>query len=494
MHRHKRKSLMHFLAIVAICGVALASAAQAQGNSSCLLAEGSVRQTRYYVIDSNRPGPLVMIVGGIHGNEPAGARAAEQIRAWQIDKGRLIVLPRANVPALTKRTRLTPDTPKELGNLNRNFPQTAGESPKCDLSKAIWSVVRAERPDWLLDLHEGYDFTQINGKSVGSSLIAAKTPEVTAQARRMLDAVNETIEDPNRKLVLKGPPVAGSMARSASEILEVKAMILETTYKDQPISLRTRQHRIMVHRLLRDLAMVSHGHDILVARSKPPETIRAALYDGGGVGRSLAILEEDLAKMERIVLRRVGEQEVAAGVLTQFDLLIVPGGSGSKQARALGNDGCRAIVKFVDNGGGYAGFCAGAYLASNNYTWSLKIIDARVIDRKHWKRGTGRVKIELTSKGRRFFKNKSALVDIHYANGPLLAPDEDPNIPDFETLARFRTEINKNGAPEGVMKNTPAMIAGRFGRGRVFCSSPHPEYTDGLENLIEKAIRWAARR
>ncbi|MBN2269434.1 MAG: hypothetical protein JXN61_02405, partial [Sedimentisphaerales bacterium] len=146
------------------------------------------------------------------------------------------------------------------------------------------------------------------------------------------------------------------------------------------------------------------------------------------------------------------------------------------------------------NGGGYAGFCAGAYLASNNYTWSLKIIDARVIDRKHWKRGTGEVKIELTSKGRRLFTEKPGLIDIHYANGPLLAPDEDPNIPDFETLARFRTEINKNGAPEGVMKDTPAMIAGRFGRGRVFCSSPHPEYTDGLEHLIDKAIRWAAGR
>ncbi|MBN2269402.1 MAG: succinylglutamate desuccinylase/aspartoacylase family protein, partial [Sedimentisphaerales bacterium] len=294
------------------------------------MCEGSVWETRCYIVDSNKPGPVIMIVGGIHGDEPAGSRAAEQIRHWEITKGKLIVLPRANVPALSRKTRLMPDLPEVYGNLNRNFPQASGESGKCDLSKALWSVVCIERPDWLLDLHEGYDFTQINSKSVGSSLIAAESSEIAAQARRMLDAVNETIEDPNKKLVLKGSPATGSLARSAFEILAVKAMILETTYKEQPISLRTRQHRIMVHRLLRDLAMVSHGHDFLVGRSQPIETIRAALYDGGGVGSSLNALEEDLAKMERIVLRRIGEPEVAAGVLNQFDLLIVPGGSGSK--------------------------------------------------------------------------------------------------------------------------------------------------------------------
>lgn len=495
MAQDSRKSYKLFLAAFVLCAIVAWGAVFGQTRSGRPVCEGSVWETRYYVIDSNEPGPVVMIVGGIHGNEPAGTRAAEHIRHWEITKGKLIVLPGANVPALTGKTRLIPDMPKGCGNLNRNFPETAGEPGKCSLSKAIWSVVCSERPDWLLDLHEGYDFTQINSKSVGSSLIAATSPQATVQARRMLNAVNETIEDPNKKLVLKGPPVAGSLARASSEILGVKSMILETTYKDQPLSLRARQHRIMVHRLLRDLAMVSHGRDVLVDRSKPSDTIRVALYDGGGVGsKGPGALEEDLAVMERIVVRRVGAPEVTAGVLNQFDLLIVPGGSGSKQAQALGTDGCRAIVDYVENGGGYAGFCAGAYLASNNYAWSLKIIDAKVIDRKHWKRGTGQVKIELTSQGRRLFTEKPTMFEIRNANGPLLAPDDDPNIPDFRVLAHFRTEINKNDAPKGVMKDTPAIIAGRFGKGRVFCSSPHPEYTDGLEPIVHKAVRWAAGR
>ncbi len=275
----------------------------------------------------------------------------------------------------------------------------------------------------------------------------------------------------------------------------IKSMILETTFKGQPISLRARQHRIMVHRFLCDLGMVRHYRDVLVERTRREDVIYVAIYDGGGVGsKGPGAIEHDLAEVENVVIRRIGAAEISTGVLRQFDVVIAPGGSASKQARALGTDGCRAITDFVESGGGYLGLCAGAYLASNNYTWSLKIIDAQVIDRKHWKRGTGRVKIELTSEGRRLFTEKPGLIDIRYANGPLLAPDEDPNIPDFRVLAHFRTEINKNDAPEGVMKDTPAIIAGRFGKGRVFCSSPHPEYTDGLEPLVHKAVRWAAGR
>jgi len=482
-------------AVLLVCFVALQGTSFGESRYSAIIAEGTVWQTEYYVVDSGRAGPVVMVVGGVHGNEQAGARAAEHIRHWEITKGKLIVLPRANEPALKNNTRSMPGLPGERSNLNRNFPKSADEGPRCTLSGAIWKVVRSENPDWLLDLHEGSDFTQINSKSVGSSIIAAKMPEATERARRMLDTLNETIEDPNKKFVLKGPPVEGSLARAAAGRLKIKTMILETTTKDQRISRRTRQHRIMVHRFLRDLSMVSSGLDVLVGGGKPDGAIYVAIYDAGGVGSNgPGNLEQDLRSIPNIVLRRVGVAEIAGGVLDQFDVFIAPGGSGSKQARALGTDGCRAIVEFVEEGGGYAGFCAGAYLAAANYTWSLKIIDAQVIDRKHWKRGTGQVKIELTGEGRRLLSDEAGLLDIRYANGPILAPAEDPNIIDFEALAHFRTEIAKNGAPTGVMKDTPAMIAGRFGQGRVFCSSPHPESTEGLESLVRKAIRWAAGR
>ena len=54
--------------------------------SSGLIAKGTEWETFYYQRDSGVKGPVVFITGGVHGNEPAGARAAEQIRHWKIKK------------------------------------------------------------------------------------------------------------------------------------------------------------------------------------------------------------------------------------------------------------------------------------------------------------------------------------------------------------------------------------------------------------------------
>ncbi len=225
-----------FVALLCLSFVILESASPTQDHRSDLIAGGSIWETQYYVVDSKKPGPVVMIVGGIHGDEPAGARAAEQIRHWKITQGKLIVVPKANKPALQNQTRRMPTLPKDRSDLNRNFPKAEGESPRCELSAALWTFVRAHHPDWLLDLHEGSDFTQLNKKSVGSSIIAAKSTEAKKKACRMLEALNDTIEEPEKKFVLKSPPASGSLARAAAERLGIESMILETTMKDQPLS------------------------------------------------------------------------------------------------------------------------------------------------------------------------------------------------------------------------------------------------------------------
>ena len=48
------------------------------------------------------------------------------------------------------------------------------------------------------------------------------------------------------------------------------------------------------------------------------------------------------------------------------------------------HDGRRAILDFIKNGGGYVGICAGVYLASSHYSWSLGILNAKVVDGEHW--------------------------------------------------------------------------------------------------------------
>ncbi len=487
----KRRSFCAGLLLIAAWPVVVFAGTVRSGGT---IAAGTRWATAYAVQETGLPGPVVLVVGGVHGNEPAGARAAGQILHWTITRGKLIVIPRANTVSLREGHRFLPT--KADRNLNRNFPRAADEAPRGELAAAIWQFVRDARPAWLIDLHESMDYRRRDKKRYGNSIIHYPEAAATRAALRMIAAADATIAEADKAFVLLRFPAKGSLTRAAAERLGAYAMILETKWPKQPLSLRTRQHRMMVHRLLHDLEMLSGGVDVLCPLTRRRDEVRLALYDAGGVGGAGPVAFDKLFRaLPGTRLERVGPAEILAGALRQFDVVIFPGGSGSRQGKAITPRGRQAVRRFVGNGGGYVGICAGAYLAASNYAWSLRILDAKVIDRAHWKRGKAMVKVDLTAEGRRMLGKRPAPFDVRYANGPLLAPGERPEIPDFTALAHFRSEVAKGGAPKGVMINTPAMAAGRWGKGRVFVSSPHPESTPGLDPaLIRRAVLWAAGR
>jgi len=225
------------------------------GETPGLLAEGTKWQTPFYVIDSNKAGPTVMIVGGVHGNEVAGAKAAEIIRHWPIIRGKLLVVPRANAPALLDDKRCDANEPSETRDLNRNFPFKGGlDKPRGAPAEGIWQLAVQTKPDWLVDLHEGIGFRKTS-TSTGGSIIRTNSEEVVRIAKIMLDAVNATIDNQNQKHVLLMGPAKGSLARAAWERLQANTMILETCRKDK-LAERVKQHELMVRTLLTDLKMI----------------------------------------------------------------------------------------------------------------------------------------------------------------------------------------------------------------------------------------------
>ncbi|MBI3875415.1 MAG: succinylglutamate desuccinylase/aspartoacylase family protein [Verrucomicrobia bacterium] len=269
-----------------------------------VLAKGTPAETPWFIKDSGQPGPVVFISGGIHGDETAGAAAATEILRWPIAKGKLILLPRANVVALKAGRRNTPDVEEELSNLNRNFPQAAKEEPaRGTLAPEIWDVVRAQRPAWLLDLHEAVDFGATNKDSVGSSIIVQPTESSRAAAALMLEAVNRSISDPTKKFRERKPPVDGSLARAAGEHLGANAMILETTKKGQTVEFRVRQHLMMVHRLLQHLGMVDAERtlDAMIERYEERR------IEGWRVLVNERLLAAEQAALRNDVLRLLGE-------------------------------------------------------------------------------------------------------------------------------------------------------------------------------------------
>lgn len=459
-----------------------------------------------YIHDSGQAGPTLLIVGGAHGNEPAGAAAAEIIGHWPITKGKLVVVPRSNVPALAAGKRNTPNLSTNLGNLNRNYPRAGlNEPPRGEVATAIWNLALQYKPDWVLDLHEGFDFNQLNEKSVGSSVICFPNESGVAAADLMLAAVNVTVVAPELKFVRRNMPVDGSLARAGGEHLHVPSMTLETTSK-QPMEKRVRQHEIMVHRLLNHLGMMgvelpaatlaagNASPKTGTASSNPAATIRVALYAGPGTGgNGPPSLMKRLNNAPFSSIKQITPEEIRGGALTNFDVVIFGGGSGSKEAESIGDTGREAVKNFVAKGGGYIGICAGAYLATSGYPWSLGMINARTVSPK-WQRGRTDVKLELTEGGRRILNAPQGWFDCKYANGPIVKPDTQTNLPPFETLAYFRTEVSSNGAPAGVMINSPAIFSGQYQLGRVVCVSPHPEQTAGLEAIVPQAVTWVASK
>ncbi|HVV01278.1 MAG TPA: BPL-N domain-containing protein, partial [Verrucomicrobiae bacterium] len=222
------------------------------------------------------------------------------------------------------------------------------------------------------------------------------------------------------------------------------------------------------------------------------QPIRVALYTGPGTGGPgpADLMKQFDAPATGCSIARISPGQICAGALTNFDVVIFAGGSGSRESKAMGEEGLARVKEFVGNGGGYIGVCAGAYLALDNFPWSLHLINAKTLSPK-WHRGHAVLKVELTAAGKSILGGATNL-DVLYHQGPVVGPANDDDLPPYEPLAYFRSEVASNNTPAGIMIGSPAIFAGQFKQGRVVCVSPHPEQTPGLEYIVLDAVKWAA--
>jgi len=228
----------------------------------------------------------------------------------------------------------------------------------------------------------------------------------------------------------------------------------------------------------------------------PPEKsrpLKVAIYEGPGSGdKGVVSVSARARQIPGTVVTALKPEAVGAADLSGYDLIIFSGGSGSAQAKAIGEAGRQNVRRFVEGGGGYLGVCAGAYLACAGFDWGLGILNAKTVSNK-WQRGRGTMEIELAAAGRPLLGDVKGRFFIRYANGPIIQPLGRAGLEPYQVAAFFRTEIANNGTPVGVMKDSPAIVYSTFGKGRVMTISPHSEDTPGLENLIPRALVWLGR-
>jgi hypothetical protein len=190
---------------------------------------GTPGDTEVFVLEGTEPGGTTLVLGGVHPNEVAGVLAAVVIlENAEVSRGRVIVIPRSNASGFTHtetgfaapqtfdiptafgtRTfrygaRLTnplhqypdPDvhvhhpsgslgSGKSARNLNRNFPGRADGTLTERIAFAIAELIREERVDLVLDMHEARPMNPI----VNAVVTHADAAELTSLAILSMQAL-----------------------------------------------------------------------------------------------------------------------------------------------------------------------------------------------------------------------------------------------------------------------------------------------------------------
>lgn len=224
------------------------------------------------------------------------------------------------------------------------------------------------------------------------------------------------------------------------------------------------------------------------------DKIEVAVFDGHG-GAQTCIWEAVAAvKLDPdMTVRTITTSDIANNVLDSLDAIIIPGGGGSRQFLNLGAENQQRIKKFIANGGGAVGICAGAYLFSNTPDYAcMQLNGAQAIDIEHDNRGHGIAKFTLNEEGKKLFPevaDKDTLFVMYY-EGPVFVKNETDTI-QYQTLATMESDVHEEGnAPTNMTNNKPFFITNSYGKGRVFSSIAHPEATPGMMWMIPRMVRW----
>ena len=254
----------------------------------CIYIGRNCTTTKIFELDSNKPGPTILIVAGTHGNEPAASYYFTNLvnSTFKPNRGKMIIIPRVNDCALKLNMRSVP----LLGDINRKYyisnnvnsgvNRVNGETNRINgetnringetnringginrvngginrvngetnrINKQIIDIINSNRIDFVLDFHEGYDFHKINVKSFGSTISYTydKTGKAKKYGENIVEKINETIIDEKKKFTLLDPnykPIKGTLLSLLSE-LKISGILIETSGQNniQPLQKRLEQ-------------------------------------------------------------------------------------------------------------------------------------------------------------------------------------------------------------------------------------------------------------
>ncbi len=218
-----------------------------------MLQKGKAVETPVYIYESPNPGPTLVFLGCIHGNEQSGHLALVDAinNGITISRGRLVLIPQFNALACDANSR-THSKAYSGRDFNRMFP--VGGTPTTDLAKEVWNLIKNDpNVAFVVDFHDGF----VN--SLGNTLIHTRQSKASTVANRIKNQLNKI-----RPSGAVGPswraltePISGSLTRKVGRDLGIPAMEVELSGRSprDPLRLRKEYAWTVIRMLGREYGM-----------------------------------------------------------------------------------------------------------------------------------------------------------------------------------------------------------------------------------------------
>lgn len=218
--------------------------------SEYTLLEGSPFEMTVCCLEGEKDGPVVYVVGGIHGDELAGWYAGTLLKQADLYAGTLYILAPANLYGAQENQRET----KSGRDLNRAFPGKESGWDAQQIANAIFNDVKEKAPTLLLDLHEAHPGTE-HADALGNSVIVENMRgDFGAMVLEML-LRSEQGELWSQPLTLYAAPPEGSINQVVSATLDIQAITVETL-RSESMEQRVKNHLELVEYILKQYGML----------------------------------------------------------------------------------------------------------------------------------------------------------------------------------------------------------------------------------------------
>jgi glutamine amidotransferase-like uncharacterized protein len=193
----------------------------------------------------------------------------------------------------------------------------------------------------------------------------------------------------------------------------------------------------------------------------PLNGVNVAIYTDHGVRATSRIALETMFTWMGANVTIIASEDIANGDLDLYDIFVAPGGCWCDERCEILDEKGELVREYVEGGGAYFGVDGGASYVTS---YRLALFDGELfVD---------------TFGGGDFLVNITINTD---STGPDLSSEIDTYLINYEASGYFNSSDMTGIIPIATYTGTnqACMIAFECGNGKVFLSSPHPEYEEG---------------